>query len=295
MWQNSSRPELTEYSKLVKIDLHCHTTVSDGRLTPEELIRRAVEKNIDVLAITDHDHIAAFSQARQLINKEKLPITLLSGIELSVDWQGKEIHMLGLNFDIQHPAVAELVQSQGERRVERAQRISEKLTRIGLVDGFERIQQRYSGGIITRNHFAKLLIEDGLCSSMQNAFTRFLGKGKIGFVKTEWADFKTCINIITQAGGKTAIAHPTRYKQNNRKLREMVTEFAKLGGHGLEIAWSQQSPSDREFLGRLALENDLEVSAGSDFHFPAPWLELGKNLNLAERYTPIWHDWALYT
>lgn len=279
----------------VKIDLHCHTTVSDGRLTPTEIIHRAVDKKVDVLAITDHDHVAAFFEAKSLIQAENLPIQLIPGIELSVNWQGKEIHMLGLNFDPDNARIHELVKQQGERRNERAQRISDKLTRIGLVDGLARIKAKNPTGIITRNHFAKLLIEDGLCSSMQNAFTRFLGKGKIGFVKTEWADLKTCIDIISAAGGKAAIAHPTRYKQNNRKLREMIAEFAQLGGHGIEIGWSQQSPSDREFLGRLALEHQLEVTAGSDFHSPAPWLELGKNLTLSERYTPVWHDWALNT
>lgn len=277
----------------VKIDLHCHTTVSDGRLSPAEIVRRAVDKKIDVLAITDHDQTAAYFEAHDVIKSENLPIQLIPGIELSVNWNGKEIHMLGLNFDPYHADINALVTRQGQRREERAQRISEKLERIGLKDGLARIKANNPNGIITRNHFAKLLIDDGLCSSMQNAFTRFLGKGNIGFVKTDWADFKTCITTIKAAGGKTAIAHPTRYKQNNRKLREMIAEFKQLGGQGLEIAWSQQAPSDREFLGRLALENDLEVSAGSDFHFPAPWLELGKNLHLSERYHPIWCDWGL--
>lgn len=277
----------------MKIDLHCHTTISDGRLTPTEIIHRAIEKNIDVIAITDHDHIAAYFEAKALITKQKLAITLIPGIELSVDWVGKEIHMLGLNFDAENEQIQQLVIDQGLRRNERAARISEKLTRIGLNNGLERIKESHPNGIITRNHFAKLLIEDGLCSSMQHAFTRFLGKGKIGFVKTDWPDFKTCINIINSAGGKAAIAHPTRYKQNNRRMREMIAEFSRLGGHGLEIAWSQQSPSDREFLGSIALEHDLEVTAGSDFHSPVPWLELGKNLYLSERYKPVWHDWNL--
>ena len=273
---------------MFKVDLHSHTTCSDGQLTPAELIERATARNISLFAITDHDTVEACTIAAQYITDNQLDIRLVSGVEISSAWENKEIHIVGLNLDCEASELTTLLSGQAERRAERAQRMSDKLERVGLKQGFDKLAAGMNPGAITRTHFARLMVDEGLVPSMNKAFDKFLAKGNIGFVRTEWPDYQSVIATIHQAGGKAVLAHPAKYKMGNKHLRRLLADFKQAGGDAMEIANSQQSPAERSFLGQLSLEHNLTVSVGSDFHFPSPWTELGKNLIIADRYSPVW-------
>lgn len=270
-------------------DLHSHSTASDGVLTPTELVLRAVEKGVGMLALTDHDTTSGVAEAKQAAANQ--PIELISGVEISILWKEKSIHLAALNVDETHPALVELLKKQAENRQIRAEKIGEKLAKAGIPNAYEGAKKLASGEV-TRAHYARFLVAEGYVRDDEHAFKRYLSMGKSAYVKPIWCSLEQAIDTTHQAGGVICVAHPLRYKLTARWVRQLIAEFKQAGGDGLEVAGCAQTPDQRQLLARWANEFELYASAGSDFHYPAGWVELGKGLALPESVTPIWTQFA---
>lgn len=281
----------------LRVDLHCHSTCSDGTLTPEELVLRADNFQINLLALTDHDTVDGIERARQQIAHQNLNIELITGVEFSTAWSGFDIHIVGLNFDENHEAILNLVKSQQNARFERSKKIAEKLEKAGIADCFEEASQLAKGASITRTHFAKILLNRGIVHTMQKAFDKYLGKGKRAFVKPVWCSIEEAVSAIHQAGGQAVLAHPARYDLSAKWLRRLIVHFSEAGGNGLEAVLPQMNNQQRANMLNYCLEYNLDISVGSDFHAPSRWIELGRNLNLPQTMpqncVPVWHRWLL--
>lgn len=279
----------TNYS--VIYDLHSHTTASDGCLTPEALVHRAVEMRVGTLAITDHDTTAAIAPAREEISRSGLALNLIPGVEISTVWENHEIHIVGLNIDITHPLMCEFLAQQTERRNQRAQLIAERLEKAQIPGALEGAQQLAQGGAVTRGHFARFLVECGKASSMADVFKKYLARGKSGYVPPQWCTIEQAIDVIHHSGGKAVLAHPGRYNLSAKWLKRLVAHFAEHHGDAMEVAQCQQSPNERTQLATLARQHHLWASQGSDFHQPCPWIELGRKLWLPAGVEGVWQLW----
>ncbi|EPG4134172.1 RNase RNM [Escherichia coli] len=279
----------TNYS--VIYDLHSHTTASDGCLTPEALVHRAVEMRVGTLAITDHDTTAAIAPAREEISRSGLALNLIPGVEISTVWENHEIHIVGLNIDITHPLMCEFLAQQTERRNQRAQLIAERLEKAQIPGALEGAQQLAQGGAVTRGHFARFLVECGKASSMADVFKKYLACGKTGYVPPQWCTIEQAIDVIHHSGGKAVLAHPGRYNLSAKWLKRLVAHFAEHHGDAMEVAQCQQSPNERTQLATLARQHHLWASQGSDFHQPCPWIELGRKLWLPAGVEGVWQLW----
>ncbi|VTM25128.1 error-prone DNA polymerase [Stutzerimonas stutzeri] len=270
-----------------KYDLHCHSTASDGVLSPREVVLRAFEQGVNVLALCDHDTVAGIDEAKQ--TADEIGIALISGVEISTDWEGRGIHIVGLNFDKMHPKMLALLENQKILREKRALEISAKLEKVGISNAYEGAKT-LADGEVTRAHYARYLVQIGKVSNDGQAFKRYLGPGKSAFVKAEWTSIPTTIETIHAAGGIAVIAHPLRYNMTGKWVRRLIADFKTWGGDGVEIADCGQTKDQRQILARWANEFDLLGSVGSDFHFPCGWVELGKNLALPEGVKPVWAE-----
>jgi hypothetical protein len=266
-------------------DLHSHTTLSDGSLTPHELISRAVEKGVDALAITDHDTIDAYRELPGKIDG----IKLVAGIEFSTQWENTGIHVLGLNIDPASDAINTGAQFQSNARLERARIIGEKLEKQGIKNAFEGARSLSVGGYIGRPHFAQYIINIGKVKSMNAAFKKYLGAGKAGDVKQPWAELPQIIQWIRDANGIAVLAHPLKYKLTNTKLKRLLDRFVKEGGQGMEVVSGQQHQQQTKYMAQLCEQKNLLASCGSDFHMPGKrWAELGVFASLPDNVTPVW-------
>lgn len=277
----------------MKIDLHSHTYYSDGALSPKELIDRAHNMQLDVLAITDHDTTAALPEALDYQATQKRPLQIIPGIEFSTRWHGFDIHILGLNVDHHNEVFQQRIARQGERRDLRARQMAEKLAKAGIEDVYEQARILAGPGQLTRSHFARVLVKRQVVKDFEQAFKRYLGKGKRAFVTPAWPEIHEAIEWINQAGGEAVLAHPARYDMTSKWLKRLLNDFAQAGGQGMEVSHPQLAADTRKLLGSYAKYYGLRASAGSDFHFPGRWTELGKNLSLADDLVPIWQHWNL--
>lgn len=267
-----------------KIDLHSHSNASDGVLSPTALISRAKEQGIEVLALTDHDTVDGIAEAKTAAQQQQ--ITLISGVEISTVWQGKTIHIVGLDFDETDPAMTELLQRQAQLRYARAVEIGERFKKFGLENAFAEAQALTSGEV-TRAHYARYLVNIGMVSNEGQAFKRYLSQGKPCYVKANWCDIPTAIEVIHQAGGIAVVAHPIRYQMTNNKIRTLIEDFQQWGGDAVEIAGGVDHNQQKmliQWLDKLS----LSASVGSDFHYPCGWIELGKNLTIPENVKTVW-------
>ncbi len=276
---------------ITKYDLHSHTHYSDGRLTVSELLDRAVERNVDVLAITDHDSVQAISEANRLIDEKQLPLSLVSGVEISTKWHSFEIHVVGLDINIASSALVDLLDSQTQKREARAIEIGNRLAKAGYLDVYSDAKALAEQGQITRAHFAQVLVNRGVAKNLQGVFNKFLTRGNTGYVPSEWCTIADAVSAIKSSGGIAVLAHPGRYKMSNKWLRKLLDEFSNAGGRAIEVALPQQAPCERQFLGQLCQEYGLLGSQGSDFHYPTPWSDLGKNLYLPKDCQGVWQFW----
>jgi 3',5'-nucleoside bisphosphate phosphatase len=270
------------------VDLHTHTTASDGGLSPEELILRAKERGVQLLAVTDHDTIDGYDDIVRL-NSEGLQI--VAGIELSCTWSGVNIHVLGLGIDVSSEALRKELADQREARGERAKIIASKLTKLGFEGTYEGASELASGRAVGRPDFARFMVAQGYVDTMATAFDKYLGAGKVGDVKAMWPSLEAIVGWIRAAGGVAVLAHPLHYKLTNAKLRRMLAEFKEAGGEGLEVCNGRPSPSDLNYLRQLCNDYDFEASAGSDFHQPTSWLELGCDAAIIAPCKPVWARW----
>lgn len=275
-------------------DLHSHTTASDGLLTPSELVLRAVNNEVNVLAITDHDTVNGLAEAHQTILAHKLPLHLVNGVEISTNWQSySNIHIVGLNIDPTNEHLLALLKKQGYYRIERALQISEKLNKVSIPNAYEQAKVFAKGDIVSRSHFARFLVEKGYAKDLKRAFKKYLGKSGYAYVSSKWPPIETAIEAIHQANGIAVLAHPTRYDLTLTKLRSLIEYFKACNGDGIEVSQSRQTLEDLALLTKYAKQYQLLASQGSDFHDFTSYLDLGKTQALSNNLTPVWHNWLL--
>lgn len=274
-------------------DLHCHSLCSDGILRPQALVSRAKTQGVTVLALTDHDTVAGIDEAQAAAEDEG--IRVLPGIEFSCLWNGTGIHIVGLNIDPSHPQMQAAVARQGESREIRAQQIGDKLAKAGIPGALEGARKKAGDAVIGRPHFAQFLVESGRVSSMNAAFKKYLGAGKVGDVKQVWPSIPEAVGWILASGGVAVIAHPDKYKMTRTKLGRLIAEFAEAGGQAMEVVSGHQAPDLTRNLCQIANKHSLYASCGSDFHVPdQPWQELGAFSALPDDCRPVWELWANY-
>lgn len=275
------------------VDLHCHSTASDGMLSPAELVSRSWEQGVRVLALTDHDTVAGIPQARE--ESMARGMVLVTGTELSCQWRGQTIHVVGLDFNDEDPALVKAIRGQEGVRHDRARTIDERLSRKGLPSVLARAQA-LAAGVPGRPHFAQALVEEGVVARTEAAFRQYLGNGKVGDIRACWPGLDEVVGWITGSGGIAVLAHPRKYRLTNTKLKRLVADFVEAGGRSLEVLSSGQSPQDTAYLARLCRESGCSASGGSDFHGPGrPWCELGKLPPLPRDADPVWHHFSART
>lgn len=273
----------------MRVDLHSHSTASDGRLTPAELVRRAVAQRVDVLALTDHDTVAGIGEAEAVIAAENLPVRLIHGIELSTSWDALEIHVVGLHINAESAELMATIASQESARVARGIEMGRRLAKQRIDGAYEGALALANGASLTRAHFARYLLEAGHCANLQKAFDHYIGRGGKAYVPHQWMSIAEAIQVIHAAGGLAVLAHPGRYKLSTKWLKRLLQLFKEAGGDAMEVSLPQQSPQERANLGLWCREHQLLASVGSDFHAPTSWQELGRNLWLPKDVTPVWH------
>lgn len=268
-------------------DLHCHSTASDGALSPTELVQRAHQCGVTSLALTDHDTVSGLNEARTAA--AAAGIKLIPGIELSTSWQNKCFHIVGLNIDPEYPPLREATRNLQIMRIERAEKIADKLEKKRIPGALEAVKKAAGEGMITRTHFAGFLLSQFHVSTQQEAFDRYLGAGKAAYVATTWSDMEQAINWIIQSGGVAVLAHPLRYKLTASWMKRLLAAFKDAGGQGIEVVTGRYNSDDINLAAGYAKRFELAGSVGSDFHSPAnQWVELGRLAPLPEDIKPVW-------
>jgi hypothetical protein len=271
------------------VDLHLHSTASDGVLDPAALVAHVAACGVGLMALTDHDTVAGVASAEAAARAAG--IGFVAGVEISARWRGRTVHVLGLAID---PAASRLgagLASQRALREQRAERIAARLDAAGAPGAAALASMRDAGCLPTRTHFARSLVAAGVAADVGSAFERWLGRGRPGHVASEWPGIEEATSWILAAGGKAAIAHPLRYTLSAGARRELCMEFRAAGGHGVEVVTGGSGPAQREQAISLAVRCGLEGSAGSDFHDPAvPWNPPGRLAKLPDSIRPIWSD-----
>jgi len=271
-------------------DLHSHSLASDGTLSPSALVQLAASAGVEVLALTDHDETGGIAEAREAA--DKVGISLVAGVEISVSWQKQTIHVVGLNIDPESSPLQAGLARIREYRNWRAEEMGRRLAKHGIHGGWEAASQLAKGRIISRTHFAHFLVAQGHAKTVRDVFKSFLKPNKPGYVPGDWASLEETLAWIHGAGGQAVIAHPARYTMTATRRRKLIGEFAALGGEGLEVVSGSHSRGDNFSMAQLARHFGLKASAGSDFHGPEnPWVMLGKLEPLPDGCIPIWADW----
>ena len=273
---------------ILNADLHCHSVVSDGTLTPEELAARARANGVELWALTDHDEVGG--QHRAAAAARVAGMKYLTGTEISVTFADITVHIVGLGFDPDHPALVQGLKRTRGGREERAREMADGLAQVGIKGAFEGALQ-YVGNpdLISRTHFARHLVESGVCRDTNEVFRKYLTEGKPGFVPHRWAQLGDAVRWITDAGGVAVIAHPARYDHNPTREYALFTEFKAHGGRGVEVVTGSHTAAEYVKYADMAIEFGLAASRGSDFHSPdESHCDLGKLPYLEGRLTPVW-------
>ncbi|WP_323844839.1 PHP domain-containing protein [Microbulbifer magnicolonia] len=287
---------LSEDADLDLVDLHCHSTASDGILSPAQLVSRAKSQGVTLLALTDHDTLGGLAEARQ--TGDQLGVSVLPGIEFSSRWGRRQIHIVGLNVDPTSTELREAIALRERLRRERAERIAERLEQRGFAGALAGARRLAGDGVIGRPHFARWLVQAGHVEDSARAFKRYLGAGKVGDVKVDWPQLEETIASIQAAGGSAVLAHPLKYGLTRTLLRRLLGDFLGSGGDAVELLCGRQNPVQtrelRQLLESVAAEtgrSHVHCSVGSDFHQPEqPWRELGC-ARLPEGVEPVWKLW----
>ncbi len=276
-----------------QIDLHTHSTASDGTLAPRELVSRAAEAGVDVIALTDHDTTQGVVEGAA--EARRCGLGFIPGVEISVTWAQSTVHLIGLGVD---PEDAPLQRGLGRLRAFRdwrAEEIGRRLERdAGICDALDGARALSSGTLVSRTHFARHLVARGLARDVRGVFKRYLIQGRPGHVPGDWAGLEEAVGWVRGAGGRAVIAHPARYRLSRSKLMRLLHEFRQAGGEGLEVVSGSHSREECFAMAACATQLGLLASTGSDYHGPQePWIHLGELPPLPPGCTPIWRDWAL--
>jgi predicted metal-dependent phosphoesterase TrpH len=275
-------------SSILNADLHCHSVVSDGTLTPEALASRAKAKGVQLWALTDHDEIGGQQRAAQAARLEGLHY--LTGVEISVSFLDQTVHIVGLGFDTDNVELQQGLQSTRGGRGQRAKDMAQDLARVGIHGAYEGAL-KYAGNpaLISRTHFARFMVETGVCRETNEVFRKFLTEGKPGYVPHRWASLKDAVHWIRQANGVAVIAHPARYKFSPNEEFALFSEFKHHGGQGVEVVTGSHTAAEYLIYADMAREFSLAASRGSDFHSPdESHTELGTLPFLPDNLTPVW-------
>ena len=268
------------------IDFHTHTTASDGALSPSQLLLRAVDRGVAALALTDHDTLSGWRATQSL---QSNGITLVCGVELSCQWGGATIHVVGLNVNANADPLIDMIDRLQRLRGDRAVKIAAKLEQLGAAGALVGAQALAGDGAICRPHFAHWLVAEGHMPSVSRAFDKWLGNGKPGDIKTLWPKLAETIAVIVAAGGVPVLAHPLKYRFTRTKLRALCDAFSDAGGLAIEVVNGRQSDSEIAALKRLAKDKNLMVSVGSDFHREwAYGADLGVDVSVAGGVSGVW-------
>ena len=276
----------------IHYDLHSHTTLSDGTLSPEALVRRAHEKGVHVLALTDHDVTDGLAEAAA--TAMEVGLQLIRGVEISVTWSGITFHILGLNIDPEHAGLQIGLAKLRAIRNARGEEIARKLEKSGIENALAGAQAFASGPILSRTHFARFLVDAGHAKDMRKVFKKFLVHNRPGYVAGDWLPMEEAVGWIRDAGGQAVIAHPARYRISATRLRQFIEAFKECGGEGIEVVSGSHSAGEAVGMAQYAKRYELLASCGSDYHGPEQsWQELGKPMILPEGCVPVWKDWEL--
>ena len=273
------------------VDLHCHSTISDGLFSPEDVAARAQANGVTVWALTYHDEVSGVAAARRAATA--LGMRHIGGVEISTTWAGHTLHIVGLNIDETNPALLQGLFDTRNGRQRRAEQIAAGLAQVGIPGAYEGALH-YVGNpdLISRTHFARYLVEAKVCKTTHDVFQHYLVEGKPGFVAHKWATLSDAITWIVGAGGIAVIAHPGRYDLTQLEMAVFLDEFKQFGGRGIEVVTGSHTPDQYNEYAKVAQQYGLMASRGSDFHAPGEsMIELGALPPLPAHLTPVWHDW----
>jgi predicted metal-dependent phosphoesterase TrpH len=281
---------------MLDYDLHCHSNISDGTLTPGELVDRAAGRGVKVMALTDHDDVDGLDEARAAAARHGM--TFINGVEISVSWRSHTLHIVGLGINPDYPPLVQGLRIVRSGRGERAQKMSDELAKAGI-GGVLQGAYHYANNpnMISRTHFARYLVEIGHCKDVKSVFNRYLVKGKPGYVPHQWATLVDAIGWIRGGGGVAVLAHPGRYMvgrsgMGKKTMQELLAEFVELGGQAIEVVTGSHTPEQYAEFARYAEEFGLLCSCGSDFHGPGEsYRDMGRLPDFPLGCRPVWQAW----
>jgi predicted metal-dependent phosphoesterase TrpH len=276
---------------MLNVDLHCHSNVSDGTLTPAAVAARAKANGVDIWALTDHDEIGGVAAARAAAAELGLPY--VAGVEISITWAGQTIHIVGLQIDETNLELVQGLAATRGGRERRAREMSEQLAAAGIPGAFEGALKHVGNpDLISRTHFARYLVEIGRCADTSEVFRNFLTEGNPGYVPHRWASLEQSVRWIHGAGGIAVVAHPGRYKLSDLAFDAFFNEFKQLGGSAIEVVTGSHTPDQYGYYAKVATDYGFLASRGSDFHSPSESrIDLGALPPLPDSLTPVWHNW----
>ncbi|MCG2633394.1 MAG: PHP domain-containing protein [Gammaproteobacteria bacterium] len=274
-----------------KIDLHTHSTASDGTLAPEELVQLAATAGVTLLALTDHDTLDGLPAARDAAQASG--VGFLPGVEISANWGPHSVHIVGLGFDCRSPSLDAFLKNQMLHRQSRAELIADRLARKGIEGALAGAVALAGGRVPGRAHFARYLIAEGQVADFPRAFKRYLGRGCSAYVPPAWPEMAEVIAEIHRAGGAAVLAHPCHYQMSTTWVRHLLEQFRAEQGDGVEVVTSGDDATRIEWLGQQAVANSLAGSIGSDFHAPGQWRHPGKIPGLPRGVESLWSRWDL--
>ena len=278
---------------MFNIDLHCHSNISDGVLAPAALAARAKVNGVDIWALTDHDEIGGIGEARQAAADVELKY--VPGVEISVTWAEQTVHIVGLHIDETSENLVRGLAATRSGRERRAKEIAEQLALAGIPGALEGALKFVGNpNLISRTHFARYILEIGLCTDIGEVFRKYLTEGKPGYVPHRWASLQEAVSWIRDAGGIAVIAHPGRYKYSDLAFAELFGEFKQLGGTAIEVVTGSHTVDQYSQYAKVANQYGFLASRGSDFHGPGESrVELGALPPLPDSVKPVWHDWQM--
>ena len=272
------------------IDLHSHSNISDGLLSPTELVAHAAQHGVSVLALTDHDDISGLPEARQAADLHG--IQLINGVEISVTWKKRTLHIVGLNVDVENEALRAGLAAVRQGRLERAKQMAAGLEKSGIRGSFEWASAYAGQSILTRMHFARFLVEHQYAKDTKAVFKKYLVKGKPGFVDHQWMDLESAVSLIVNSGGEAVLAHPGRYDIRRTNMLLLLEEFRGLGGTAIEVVTGSHTGAQYVEFAKYAQMFGLKASQGSDYHGKGiSFMEMGRLPALPSNCVPVWKNW----
>jgi hypothetical protein len=280
---------MIDFLKIPKADLHCHSYFSDGECAPAEILQMALERQVDILALTDHDTLEGYKELAVLAKDS--PIKIIPGIECSVTWQRMELHVIALNINPMDLNLNAYLKRQAEKRTERALNIVQALNQLGIALELNDVIKIAGHDNLSRTHFAKYLVQNNIVPDNASAFKRYLGSRAKAYVPSQWTSLEETIPIIEKAGGIAILAHPTHYQLSTAQLKGLLKHFKTIGGRGVEVISGIMNQKDMRRLIKLANQFNLSLSSGSDFHRLIPYrAKIGGQTEFPKDCIPIWLD-----